>query len=161
MIKKIILLIFISSTSFLFSIEGIDNGLNINLVIEPIIEDSSIPRGASIRLIDYIIGDLYWGVSIRMMNKGYTSLWTLFGYDITMNRLSIPFNIGAGLKVKSLDLTVDNTEGLSPFLHFETGIHWRFDSEWSYTLNGVYNYNFFGSETTHLIMISIGLLYLF
>ncbi len=162
MSKKIFIITFFLLHTHLFSIEGIDTAFNIELIIEPTIEDNSIPRGASVRLIDYIKDDFYWGASIRMMNKGYTSVWGLIGYDLNiLNSISIPLNIGAGLKVKSLNLSDDNTEGLSPYLHGQTGIQWRFDSKWSYTLYGTYNYNFSGTENTHLIMISLGLMYLF
>lgn len=162
MFKKNIIIVFFLLPTLLFSIEGIDNAFNIDLNIEPVIEKGSVPRGASIRLIDYITNNVYWGASIRMMNKGYTSLWGLIGYDLNiLSTFSLPLNIGIGLKIKNLELSDDNSEGLSPYFHCQTGIQWRFDSKWSYTLYGTYNYNFSGTEKTHLIMVSLGLMYLF
>ena len=128
MFKKNIIIVFFLLPTLLFSIEGIHNAFNIDLNIEPIFVNGSIPRGASIRWIDYMTDNVYWGASLRMMNKGYTSVWAFIGYDLNiLSSISIPINWGCGLKIKSLDLSDDNVEGLSPYLHGHTGIQWRFD----------------------------------
>lgn len=162
MLKKRVLLLLLVSTLNIYAVEGSDNGFNIDLTIVPIIEEGALPRGATIRWINHITHSIYLGASLRMMNKAYTNLAGIVGNDINItDNLSVPINLGVGLKIKDLKLSQDNSEWLSPLIHCLAGLQWQFDINWLYTLYGTYNYNFTESENIHKFFISIGIMYIF
>lgn len=159
--KKIVLLLLILIPFVCNAQERNNHGFDISITVKPQIIDKSIPRGITINFVNYIGPSFYWNLSGRIMNKDYTSIWTSAGFNLHLGgNISLPINAGAGLKIKSFDLTENNKEGLNLFLHAKAGILWNFDINWSYSLYATYNYDLF-IENEYNIFIDIGMIYLF
>jgi len=157
--RQFLILLLLSIVTFKgFSLDSIKSAINIDFVVDPVYEEETIPRGANIRLIRYFIPNLYWGFSFKIINKNYTSLIGLTGFDLKINsNLSIPFNIGYGLKIKSFSLSPDNQEGIDSFIYALSGLQWNVDEQWGYTIYASYDYDFLNSNNK--LLLSLGIMY--
>jgi hypothetical protein len=159
--KNLLLLLFLSLSFICIAQESNKNNFNISITVEPEWSNGSIPRGITLNYANYIKPYFTLGLSSRIINRDYTSLWGTTSFIINIgNSISIPLEIGAGLKVKNLELSESNDEGLGAFYHAQTGINWYFSPSWCYTLQCVYNYDIF-NDKSHTIFINIGMSYLF
>lgn len=161
MLKKSAFIIFIFTTSFCFSQENINNSFNISMTLEPTLIDGSIPRGISLNYSKIFKPYFSLGISGRIINQDYTSLYLVSSYIQHLgNSFSIPLTAGAGLKIKDFELSESNNEGLRSFLYFQTGLNWYFSTNWSYTFNITYDYDIWdGNYNT--FFIKLGMTYLF
>lgn len=161
MIKKVLIIILLLISSNCFSDQKNNNTFKLYFSVKHDFTDQNIYRGATLNWSRLITEDFYWGISTRIINDDYTSLWAKLGYSFKLNSyLYIPLDVGAGLKIKSIKLLEDTSEGLSPFVHGQTGLDWIIDNNWRYILHGTYNYNLL-AEKQHNILLNLGIMYIF
>ncbi len=162
LLKRYLLFILLIFSLNCYSEDIIRNDFNILFTLKPEIENQTIYRGATLSWSRYIDSNINWGISLRILNQEYTSMWFDFGLNIeTGSRFSIPLSLGTGLKIQNLEKVLNSdTGGLDGFIHGMSGLEWAIDPFWSYILHISYNYNLF-TDDKHSFFTSIGLKYLF
>lgn len=159
MIRKIIICLFLCAFTALYA-AGNDY-FNIELTLEPTLENYNLPRGATLQWARDIGQGFTYGLSLRMMVKDYTSLWGLVGWEHRIKGdLSIPIYGGYGLKIKDISLNPETTDGVKPFINLKSGIKWQFDKQWCYTLFGIYDINIESGDEKRFLT-SLGITYIY
>lgn len=155
-----LILLFIITIA-LYSQESSNNRFNISLTLKYELNGNSIPRGVTLNYSKFVSSNITLDLSTRIMNKDYSSIWLSGSYYITNNNIfNIVYSIGSGVKIKDLELSTNNDEGLETFLHNQLGFNWIFEENWAYTLDLTYNYDLL-DDNNHTFLASIGLSYNF
>lgn len=158
--SRILIILLLSAPLFCYGQENINHSLEISITIEPYLEDGSLPRGITLNYAQFLKPYFTWGLSGRIMNLDYTSIWATGTYLQQIGDFfTIPLEIGTGFKVKNLDITDVDNDGIGLFLHFKSGLNWHFSNNWSYNFHATYNYDILTDDNK--TFLNLGMSYLF
>ncbi|OQY38320.1 MAG: hypothetical protein B6229_06080 [Spirochaetaceae bacterium 4572_7] len=159
MLKKIIFILFITLSTYSFSTNKNEKEFTIQYSLKLDSDNKEIYRGATLTLSNNITSLTSWGVGTRILNNDYSSSWVYLGIDIPIiNKISIPINVGGGLKIKDLNFTDTNSGALDIILHGQLGLEWEIDYSWDYLLYTTYNYNLLTKDSGSYF-INLGIKY--
>lgn len=129
--------------------------LNLDIVVDPRIEDVDFSRGISLGLSRNLIQNLYLSLNSRFINEDNNMLSLIINYDIIIGRFVIPFHLGSGMSLNEINL-----EDLNFFYKGKSGIEFIVTENFNYSLSGVVIAPIFNNEE-YLIYVDFGIKYRF
>lgn len=157
MLRKLIFIILIICSVNLYSQEEIIYNwkLNLDLSIDPLIEDIEFSRGITFGVSRKLVDELYFTFSSRFINGESNYLSLLVNYDIILGRFVVPLNIGAGGSIYEIDL-----EDLNFHYTGKTGLEFIVNDTFNYALSIALIYPIF-NDKDYIFYGDLGIRYRF
>lgn len=129
--------------------------LNLDIAVDPMIEDLNFSRGISLGLSRNLVQNLFLSLNSRFINEESSMLSILLNYDIIVGRFIIPFHLGSGMSLNEVGL-----EDLNFFYKGKSGIEFIVTENFNYSLSGVIIAPIFNNEE-YQIYVDFGIKYRF
>ena len=152
-------ILFITLSTYSFSANRNEFTIQYSLKLD--YDTKDIYRGATLTLSNNITNLTAWGIGARILNSDYSSSWLYLEINIPVsNKISIPVNMGGGIKIKDLNFYDSNSGALDLIIHGQLGLEWGIDESWDYILYSIYNYNLLTRDSGSYF-INLGIKYKF